>query len=190
MNTTMFRRLKAKAKSRRGVSLAEMLIATLLLVLVSGAMVTGVLFASTSFSKSMMRSESKVLYSTLQNVIKNELANTKTVVLGEAKTDGSRRVDKFFSQNYASTLDLSSFRVIPSGREYGELALGSETEVNRLLSSSAYTYGLGAKVEVSYFESAPERFRVVLTICSTDGTELISEPFDVVPLNAVTKQYS
>ena len=179
-----FRRLKERLKSKRGLTLGETMLAMLILILLSGAMATGIMFASDHFSKSMIRSESKVLYSTLENVIKNELANTKTVELGAARADGSRELTRFFSQNYAAHDALSSFMVFPEGRAYGELALGSELEVNKLLSSSAYTYGLGASVDVSYFTS-PEHFRVNLTIYNKDGISLISEPFDVVPLNKV-----
>ncbi|MBQ7161888.1 MAG: hypothetical protein IJR90_09295 [Clostridia bacterium] len=180
----LFRRLKEKARDRRGFTLGETMAATVILLLLSGAMATGVALATSQFGKSMVRSESKVLYSTLQNVVKNELANTKTVVLGSSNADGSYQVTQFFSQNYAAHDSLSHFVILPEGSEYGELALGSDTETNKLLSSSAYTYGLGASVEVGYFRTAGY-FRVNLTIWSQDGDRLISEPFDVIPLNNV-----
>ena len=43
---------------------------------------------------------------------------------------------------------------------------------------------MGASVDVGCLPS-PSHFLVELTIYSKDGTPLISEPFDVIPLNEV-----
>lgn len=176
------KRCRRFLKNRRGASLAEMMLAVLLLLLVTGMLTTGIVFASNSFARSLKRSESKVLYSTLENVIRNELANTQQVVLGAAEADGSRSLLRFFSSNYAIREDLSSFVVLPIGSTRGQLALGTESEYNRLLSSSAYTLSMTASVDVRYYPD-PSHFRVWLKIYDASGSVLIGDAFDVLPFN-------
>lgn len=188
----MRRRLRNKLRSNRGFTLVEMISTLAIVVLITMLVAVGVSLATRTYSQSVELSEAKVLHSTLSSVISNELAQTSTIK-PDPKTpvDGGYRLGKFFSRNYGVEDDLCSFRVISSdGKDYGEIALGSSTTQNRLLSSGAYTNGTGAKVSAVYYGAGaksgePAHFEVTLVVYSKDGEELVSNTFDVVPYNSV-----
>ena len=188
----MRRRLRNKLRSNRGFTLVEMISTLAIVVLITMLVAVGVSLATRTYSQSVELSEAKVLHSTLSSVISNELAQTSTIK-PDPKTpvDGGYKLGKFFSRNYGVEDDLCSFRVISSdGKDYGEIALGSSTTQNRLLSSGAYTNGTGAKVSAVYYGAGaksgePAHFEVTLVVYSKDGEELVSNTFDVVPYNSV-----
>lgn len=188
----MRRRLRNKLRSNRGFTLVEMISTLAIVVLITMLVAVGVSLATRTYSQSVELSEAKVLHSTLSSVISNELAQTSTIK-PDPKTpvDGGYKLGKFFSRNYGVEDDLCSFRVISSdGKDYGEIALGSSTTQNRLLSSGAYTNGTGAKVSAVYYEDGaksgePAHFEVTLDVYNKDGDKLVSSTFDVVPYNSV-----
>ena len=194
--------LRRKLNSRGGFTLTELLTTTMILLLVTSVLVTGVALAAGQYQKSMVLSGSKVLASTLTSVIQSELASTGTAVPG-AKISGSEHaLDGFFSMTYANTRDLSRFYAVEVGEAgisvsedgYGELMLGTikngKMIGNLLISSSAYSScDLKAKAEVTCKLSADGTeitlFHVVLHILSPSGEEM-TNAFDVLPLNHVS----
>lgn len=181
-------------RSRRGFTIAETLVAILILSLVGGALAGGV----RQYRESMLLSETKVLCSTLTSVIQSELANTKTVEL-----DGTT-VKKFFSANYAIEKSLSGFLSVRRGENalggetltplengYGEVWLGTVEDGailgKPLLSSRAYTtYRVGVKVTASYNGGI---FDVTLRFRPEGAAEdILVSSFDVLPLNDVKEE--
>lgn len=177
-----------------------MLTATILVLLVSATVVIGVSFSVNQYNRSKMRSESHMLCSTLAEVIRTELANTRTITLGSRSGSGSvYTLKSFFSKNYAVKqgqtafysvkVDRQSGAISSAGSGYGELMLGAEKNGNLygnlLLGSASYTeYGLGAKVESVTYDITSNIFHVELSV-GKDGTELVSRSFDVLPLNEI-----
>jgi len=191
-------RLRNKLRSNRGFTLVEMISTLAIVVLITMLVAVGVSLATRTYASSVELSEAKVLHSTLSDVISNELAQTSTIKPNPqaAGSDGGYTLGKFFSRNYGVEDDLCSFRVISAdGKDFGELALGSDTKQNRLLSSGAYTNGTGAKVSAVYYgdgvkDGEPAHFEVTLGVYSKDGNELVTNTFDVVPYNTVTVDLS
>ena len=180
------------------------MVATILVLLVSATVVAGVGFATRQYNKSMIQSESKMLCSSLANIIRVELSNTMTVTLGD-NGEGGRNVEGFYSTTYASGIDvLPGFYSVTvttnangtrtytdNGDSYGELFLGdkvgSAMKGNILLSSKAYTtYNIGAKVTCLTYDKDNKVFHVGLSV-GKDNKEYASRNFDVVPLNEVNE---
>lgn len=172
------RYLKEKWKSSGGYSLAETLVAVLILLLVSAGLATGMTLASRQYRRSILSSESKILASTLNAVIENELANTP-----EKKVDGGSVY--FYSPNYGG--ENRTFCLTEESNGYGKVALADSPDgtgdVMPLVSSSCYANGMGAKVSVTWEGSGRGYFHVVLTIGDSAGEELLTTTSDVLPLN-------
>ena len=177
-----------KLKSNRGFSLTEALCAVLILLLVSGGMVSGIQLASKSYRESIIISESKELCSTLTSIISYELRYASNVTVSAGGD-----VESFFSQSYANKNTLCTFASVDSeGRiaEYGELMLGEKDSSPfagmSLLSHAAYTNGMRAKVNVKQNTDATTDttyFTVELKIVDRNRNELVTSIFDVVQLN-------
>lgn len=197
--------IRKKLRELRGFTMTELMAATLIMLLVSGAMAGGVTFAVRQYHNSMILSESKLLCSTLSSVVQGELCTTQTVVLSG---DGPvYDLERFYSANYAIEKNLSSFLVVgqdDSGELYlvepapGYLALGTVTdegavEGGLLVSTATYSsYHFKAGVSVRYEEFSRDGslsmgvFHVTLTIFSSGGEVLLTNEYDVLPLNRVS----
>lgn len=176
----------------RGFTLVEALVTLLIVTLLTTGVATGVAFAQRQYVKAIVTSESKVLYSTLETILRHELSYTDSI-----KEDASGVV-WFYGVDYSYAIGEDSyFKVIVSdenGNEIaynrGELALSRDTDSDQfkpqqLVSSTAYTNGMTAGASLSIESSGgTEYVRVDLIIYNNEGTALIHEPFDVVPLNA------
>lgn len=75
----MLKKLLNKIHSKKGASLAEMLICVLILLLASGTLVTGISLASNNFEKSFSNSQAQSIASTLMAAVQGELRYTKTI---------------------------------------------------------------------------------------------------------------
>ena len=176
--------------------MAEALLATLLVALLSMGVAAAMSFAGRQYRASMLASESKLLASTLTNVVRGELSNTPRIRLADA----AGTVDSFYSRGYAhEETEMSRFyavrvdenlNVTPAGDEaFGQLLLGSldgegRLVGNLLLSGAAYgTWPLQARVCVRY-DAAGQVFHVTLSVRDPDGNVYPNE-FDVLPLNDV-----
>ena len=167
-----------KLRDQSGFSLVESLCAVIVLLLVSAVIMTGSRLAADTFSRSVSVSEAQVLCSTLKTVIADELRSTGTVFVDE-----SGYLEGIFSTHYGiSAGNMSSFGAVShdgSPAAVGELTLGGE----KLLSSSAYTYGARASVSVSYAEEE-NCFTATLTVYDGEGREIKTTEFDVMPVKA------
>ncbi len=188
------------------------MVATLILLLVTAGVTSGMQLALVQYNRSMIQSESKILCSTLESVITNELSNTNTdsVKLGTSDTN-IKPLEGFFSKYYATEdLPLVGFYSVeldPVTRKYKDIAEGTvynpdtygkvmlgtingrKFEGKLILSSSAYSsFDLGANVKATY-DTSKKVFHVTLSIADKTNTgtyeEIIYEEFDVIPLNQV-----
>lgn len=176
------KRLKQKLKSGRGMSLTELLCAVLILVLVSGGMATAVSLAARQYQQSMRESEAQILCSTLETILRNELAYTT-----EIKLNGDK-VEQFQSQTYAIKDSLSSIVIDdPDEKGYGRLLLGNDVKNMDILGRGAYPHGLLVKIDENGFtyDNSTHCFTVKLSV-GCDGKDYATREFQV--LNANLKQ--
>ncbi len=198
-----------KLKSKSGMSIGELLVAMLIVLLVTSGVASGMRLAVTQYEKSMVQSEAKVLCSTLESIITNEIGNTENIELGSQTGVNEYELVSFFSEAYrltgaeAGTGNSRFYSVkvtrddggkhmerVPDG-EYGEIVLGREDggvfNCNQLLSSSAYSsYNLGARVAATY-DVVKNIAHVKLEISDNKGIYPLEENFDVILLNHPTR---
>lgn len=186
-------KIRKKLSGHRGFSLGELLAATIILLLASQVMAQGISFAVRMYNESLTRSHGKQLCSTLTNMIETELRYTTSI-----KTDTSGKLVNYFSPVYGQT--KSSFAVIDengnqaTGTGGGEIAIqitnqNDKVVWQKLLSSASYSsYGLKARVgSVTYTPDSKNigRFHVILMIEDKKGKNLVTNEFDVIPVNSV-----
>ncbi len=207
-----------KLKSIKGYSMSEALIVVLIIALISAGMVSGVSLASNHFEESLAKSDSKELYSTLMTIISNELRYTKTVEYDEDAgydEEGYYKVDYIFSQTYALESGLTELCPVEinagtlkraesvEGEPNGYLAFGRDVSLGGddrfvgklLLSDKSYPYRMKARASIKFHPADPDDalmkkgcFKVNLTIVDSGGHDIISNSFDVIPVNSPRKQ--
>lgn len=176
-----------KIKNNSGMSLGEMLVATLIMVLVSIGLATGVALSNKEFIYSIRQSEAQEIYSTLSNLLTNELRYTRQV---EYKEGSSEEVKAFFSFTYNVESSLSEIVIIDKDDkvvtdDYGYLSLGNENTFNKVLGASSYPNNLGAKVTIKYNQTN-KLFTVDLDIGVIGGSSIINKTFNVRSINNIT----
>lgn len=175
-----------KLKNNRGMSIGELLVATIIMLLVSVGLVTGVTLSSKQFVQSLRQSEAEELYSTLSTLITNELRYTNSLTL-----KNNNEVDTLFSVTYALKSKKTSLVTLDENGDelsygYGQLAFGNDGEYNRLVGSASYTsYNLGANAKIAY-DKDKNLFTVNLDIGIIDGDSIVSHSFDVRSINNIT----
>ena len=188
----IWNKIRKKLSGRQGFSLGELLAATIILLLASQVMAQGIAFGARMYNQSLTRSHAKQLCSTLTNVIETELRYTTAI-----STDTAGELNSYFSPTYGQT--SSNFGAIDEkGKEItsvtqgGEIAIKISTDDNkviwqRLISSASYSsYGLKARVTSVKKENGKNLFHVILDISDKDGNKLITNEFDVIPVNELT----
>ena len=171
---------------KNGYSIAEALLATLIVAMLSAGIAAGTAFAAKQYNYSVSVSESKVLCSTLSNILRSELSATDVIAVnGAGQVVGILSSPSYRTDGFAGTETekLSVLHAAVDGVEsnYGVLMLDEQP----LLPAAAYTsYKLRAKADVTY-DADENLFRVTLWIRTADGAERTSSSFDVMPLNDV-----
>ena len=197
MGTTTMKCNKRNRQSRNrrgrgGYSFAEGLIALMIVLLVTNGMVAGVEFAMREYRESMILSESRVLCSTLTDIINDELSNTPYVNPGKTPL-------RYFSHAFAKEGKAADGKgvcfisMVPNGNSesadgYGEICVGYKKDDGSLdgaptpvISYSAYSsYHLTAKVEVDC-DLEHSLFHVTLRIRPPYGEDMVTT-FDVLSL--------
>ena len=164
--------LKRKLKSRAGLTLVEMLCTTAIVVIVTAGVVTTISLGLTQYQKSLRTSQSKVLASTLQTIISNELTYTT-----EINTEADGTVTSFQSQNYTLTDKMGT--LAPTS-DYGYITISGE----KVLSDAAYTKGLRARVETFTYDSKNHLFTVTLVL-GYKGEPYLTRTFQVPNANEI-----
>ena len=137
--TTAFRKLN----QQNGFSLAEMLVAILILLMVSSVVAGGVPAASNAYSKAVDAANAQVLLSTAATALRDELGTAKNVSIEETTI----RYYSADNGNYSElTVDGSDEKkpVILLTSYLGEKIRNSTTDISAG-SGAATTYGAGAE---------------------------------------------
>ena len=157
--------------------MTEMLCAVLILVLVSGGMATAVSLAARQYQQSMRESEAQILCSTLETILRNELAYAT-----EIKLNGNQ-VEQFQSQTYAIKDSLSSIVIDdPDEKGYGRLLLGNDTKNMDILGRGAYPHGLLVRIDEFTYDNSTHCFTVKLSV-GCDGKDYATREFQVLSAN-------
>lgn len=193
----IIKKIRKKLSGNRGFSLGELLAATIILLLASQVLAQGIAFAVRMYNETLTRSHGKQLCSTLTNTIETELRYTTSI-----KTDSTGKVQSYFSPVYGQT--KSSFVAIDesgnpvAGTDSGELAIQITNQKDKvvwqkLLSSASYSsYSLKARVDsVTYTSDSGNTgvFHVKLIIEDKNGKKLVTNEFDVIPVNSLNSYH-
>lgn len=192
--------LGQRLKVTAGFTLTEVLATVIILGLVTSGVAMAVTVGTQQFTQSMANSESRMLFSTLQQDMKNDLSYTSTLFSDETPSgDGVVAVTGYKSLHHGDknadlclkALDDDGAVVEPAVGSgdltySGQLALCSMDGkvINRLLGKAAYNYGLTARVRSLTYDPKTKLFKVNLAIDSADGV-LVDETFSVKALNHV-----
>lgn len=155
--------INKKINSNAGMSLAETLIAVLILLLVSSGLVTTVVIASNQYKEANRYSEAKILISTLSNVLVDELTNASNVnyhVENDSIVFDSYTSERFFEKTSFET-DVNGYLIAKN--------MANTSENYNLLSKKAYVYDLKAKINYIYFSPKANSFKLDLEIYNDDG---------------------
>ena len=179
-------------RGRGGFTIGEMLVAMIIISLLSMAVATGIAFAVRQYNRGLIRSESRILCSTLTSVFREELGNTTYI----ATSGGLRYLSKNYTPSSASSEGNQNLSYVHSvsayADGYGQIALqtrnGSETVERLVLSPEAYVpaHKLRVKAVVSYNEAVGENgtFTVTLRVrAGVDNVDQVVSTFSVIPLN-------
>ncbi len=192
-----------------GFSLGETLVALLIVSLLSMGIATGVAFAARQYNRALVRSEARILCSTLTNIFREELGNTQTI-----DTNPANDSIRFFSSNYTppgahgeENRFLSSIYSVryqseetytagANDAEYGQIIFrtydASGSPIDRMiLPLEAYVpvRDLRAKATVKYDGDTGKNgvFEVTLNIRAGEDTQdQVTSTFYVIPLNKPT----
>lgn len=164
------------------MSLGELLCAVLILTLVSGGMASAVALGVRQYQQSMRTSEAKILCSTLETILRSELAYTTQIKLNEDDT-----VAQFQSQNFAIKGNLSTLMTDGAGQQsgYGHVILANcdnPDEYMNVLGRGAYTNGLLAKVDSFTYDTLNHCFTVQISAGCDDET-YATRMFQVINAN-------
>lgn len=177
--------------NNKGMTLSEMLVATIIMLLVSVGLSTGVALANKEFISSIKQSEAQELYSTLSTIISNELRYTSEIYSSDNKTQDEITVSGFYSMTYSpSDKNTNPYLLIltkdgsTTSSDFGQLAIGQGTNYNRVLNSASYPNNLGVRITVKYNQTKA-LFTVYLDVGTIGGDAIISnEPFSVRALKS------
>lgn len=167
----------------KGFSLIELLAAILILSLVSGGLVTGVMFSNKQYKSSIRQSEASELYNTISSLLNYELKLTNEVKLDGDKLVAFKSISYQIDESSLSKIYVLYESGFPAGDSYGRIAFGNDDKKNYLLGNAAYTNGLGAKLNITY-DNTDKMFMVDLDI-GYDTKSVVHQIFNVRALNRV-----
>ena len=156
--TAAFRKLN----QQKGFSLAEMLVAVLILLMVSAVVAGGVPAASNAYSKAVDAANAQVLLSTAATALRDELGTAKNVsISGEtvryySADNGNYSELSKGTKDSRSVIMLKSYlgeTIEDSGSDASDVTLGGSKTVQwELVSSAAITKKLGLTYESVSFD--------------------------------------
>lgn len=190
----------SKLGQRAGFTLSELLTTVIIVGLVTSLVAGGATLATNHFSRSVALSESFMLYSTLEQVLDNELSFTETIYGAKIGESNTYEVDGFQSWNYlfidapasagegggegagagSSVGTYYLMMVGPDGKgqdasvssAFGQLAFCAQdgSSPNKILSPSSYNNNLVARVDTLVYDAASRLFTVRLLIAQAGDT--------------------
>ena len=160
------KRFLKKLRNRQGVTLVEMTVAAGVLALLGLVLHTGLFMAQDSYNKMVEESESRLLLSTLSNLLSDELRYARKVV-----TNDEGVLQRYTSINHGRNTTLSI-------SQEGQL----EANNRRMLSSGAYGNGVYRIEDFIVTYDADSVFQVTLKVTG-DHTISKETSFSVRCLN-------
>ena len=158
-----------KLKSKRGMTLTELLCGIVVLLLVTSLLTVGVRFAVKTYRTSMASAQAQTLCSTLTTAVTDKLRYCGNV---------SENGDRIFITDVGSVAGDEDaggvFKV-----EDGEVLLGSK----KLLGSKAYPEGLKVDEFKLTYSGETRIFSVSFVVTDSAGTALAKADFDVQKIN-------
>ena len=135
--------MRRKLKNRAGFTMAEMLLAVLILLLVSGLMATGIPAAKNAYEKVVLASNAEVLLSTTINELRNELGTARdvqvsgtTITYVNSYTSSKSKICLYTGGT--ATSDTPNGTIMLQ-RFVSDGGLGTDSNLNRLTSKAAST---------------------------------------------------
>ncbi len=199
----MKNRISKKIKSKAGVSISELLVATIILLLVTSGMVTAIGQASRHFVRSRSQSEAKILCSTLETLGENELrfaSNIQEITDAESHDKTYQYMSKTHAKEYSYTTfsvsgdDKETFIIDGEEVECGTVVLYYPTETSvsdrevNLLPPAMYPMNLKARMDI--VDYSDHKFEVKLVIVDASGDVLIDDTYYVENLNKKDIEHS
>ncbi len=138
-------KIRQKIHSKGGFTLAEMLLAIIILLLVSVIMVTGIPAAKEAYEKVVLASNAEVLLSTTISSLRNELGTAQdpdTSTEATGLPDGSAIAYYNSARGATSRIYVPDDKKIMIQRYYSADGLSKNDEAVRLMSSKASTADL------------------------------------------------
>lgn len=207
-------RLRRRLRGKNGYSIAESLLAVLIVAVLSTGIATGVAFGVRQYNEAMTLSEARILCSTLAGMVRGELSVvSKAWMAGDGTvTAFNSGIDQIFPSDeekdaaqkrnfYAAEItETNSGKAInvKDLDDYGEIVMATyPTKVYpmQFLGSAAYSqFSLQAniKIKADADGNTVKFFLVEIRVKTPDmdpnEAPLASETFQVIPLNTVTVQ--
>ena len=168
------KRLKQKLHNKSGFTLAETLLAVLILLLVSAIVATGIPSAKNAYEKVVLASNAEVLLSTTISSLRNELGTAQDVTTNDT-------VITYYNKAAETTSKICLYRDLgadkasdPDGtimyQRYAATALSVGGEVTRLVSKAASNNNLYVTYESVKYDKGIITFRH-LKVCRETDTE-------------------
>ena len=152
--------MKKKLRSRRGVTLTEMLVTVIIIGLMTAGVAAGISASLNVYRESTQLSDAQTLSATLAQAVMDELRYATNVKDGDAPI--------YDSMNYGEGATIA-----PNAD--GRLAVNGI----ELVGSGAYN---GLKAKITYPFSS-DVFTVTITICDAADNAITSASFSVTPLS-------
>lgn len=146
-----------KLRSRRGMTLSEVLTAVLVLGLLTAAIAAGTASAAKVYHRSVAASEAQNLVDTLTDTLSEELRYARNIRVLE---DNSVVFDSETFGSGVSVLNDGTAGVVMIGTKNAD---GTVKKSCELISSKVYTSGLQAKVDLTY-EKTTSLFQMTITV--------------------------
>ena len=168
----MKKRIKNKIRTRKGFTLAEMLIAVLILLMVSGIVAAGIPAAKNAYEGVVVASNADILLSTTISALRNELGTARHI----EKADDTTLTYFSSSRNTYSRLSVDAQNGIMLQRYAGVNGMGTDSEAERLVSKAASTNNLFVTYESVEYSGGVVSFK---NLAVMRGTDELTEERDV-----------
>ena len=143
----MEERIRRKLHSNKAFTLAETLLAVLILLMVSTIVATGIPVARNAYEKVVLASNAEVLLSTTISTLRNELGTAQTIETPEPASEGSAKPGTVITYYNAARGAFSKIYVdtdekIMLQRYFSKDGLGATNDAVQMISSKTSTADL------------------------------------------------
>ena len=156
--------IRKKSGRKSGFSLIETVVSLLIIVLMSGMMVTGIRLAVKVYTTVVDKANAQVLLTTTETILRNELSTARNI---EKQTDGISYQNSVTGQKCTLSSPDTDILKIQDGK----------TDEKRLIQETTGTKNLHIRFEKIIF-STDGRYITVSGLTVTKGTQTLAGPED------------